>query len=231
VAVIQPAHLVVVEYEASNPSVFGEGARLRFDFLSCVDPSDGSKVGVAVEQLEIPGELLDTIDITSAFDFDSDVSTRIVGGEDVDWSKSGHVFPSHQRVAFAQNLYLRGQEFLKVRLDAIFDQAWIFPEVMRVVRVNLMDVDHQEIRGLMVDDFPRFYDACFGLFGVRFENLERTGWGHPVQRFVASAIGVNKDASISFDHDDPGGQREMSTESARVINRTGCNDEPHGLSV
>jgi len=42
---------------------------------------------------------------------------------------------------------------------------------------------------------------------------------------------VNQYAAIAFDHDDPGGQREVSTETARVINRTGSNDEPHGLSV
>jgi len=82
-----------------------------------------------------------------------------------------------------------------------------------------------------VKDFPGFDNAGFCLLWLGLQNLQGARWWHPVERLIAAAIGVNEDTAIFLHHDDAGGEGEVSTESTRVINRTGCNDEPHGLSV
>ena len=63
------------------------------------------------------------------------------------------------------------------------------------------------------------------------EGFERTRRGHPVQRFIAAAIGVDEDTAIAFEHDHSGGKREMSAQPAGVIHRAGCNNEAHRETV
>src|SRR3712207_1298435 len=60
--IVDPAHGVVVEGEAADAAVGGERARLRLDLLRGEHPAHRRQQRVAVEQLEVPRELLDAVD-------------------------------------------------------------------------------------------------------------------------------------------------------------------------
>src|SRR5699024_12146840 len=66
--VVAAAHRIVIENEAPDPAVFGQGSRLRADLLGGEHAFDGGKQGVSVEQLEVAGELLHAVDLPAAFD-------------------------------------------------------------------------------------------------------------------------------------------------------------------
>src|SRR5690242_3855401 len=63
---------VVVEDDAADAAVLGEGAGLRLDLLRGEHAGDGREVGVAVHQLEVAGQLLDAVDLAAALDLDRD---------------------------------------------------------------------------------------------------------------------------------------------------------------
>ena len=51
--------------------------------------------------------------------------------------------------------------------------------------------------------------------------------GHPVQRLIRARVAVNGDAAISLDQDQPGRQRQVRCQSARVVDAAPGDDEPH----
>ena len=63
---------VVVDGDAADPAVGGEHPGLRLDLLGGEDPGDRGQQRVAVEQLEVAGELLDAVDLAAALDLDGD---------------------------------------------------------------------------------------------------------------------------------------------------------------
>src|SRR5690606_23055780 len=82
---LETPHGVVVEHEAADAAVLGEGARLRLDLLGGEHAGDGREQRVAVHELEVAGELLDAVDVAAALDLDGDARALRVAGEDVDW--------------------------------------------------------------------------------------------------------------------------------------------------
>ena len=58
--VVEPAERVVVDDRAGDPAVGREHAGLGLDLLGDEDAADGGEERVAVEELEVPGQLFDT---------------------------------------------------------------------------------------------------------------------------------------------------------------------------
>jgi hypothetical protein len=172
---------------------------------------------VTIEEFEIPCQLFNPVDISPAFDFHGDVVPLCIRCQNVNRADSCHVFPTDQAEALSQEIYLLSEELLKICLDAVFDEAGINSEVVNGVGVNLVNIYQQQVGGLLVQDFPGFDDSCISLFWFRGKNLKRAGWRHPVEGFIASAIGVDEDAAIAFDHDDSGREGEMCAQSTCVI--------------
>ena len=63
VDVVDATHRVVVEREARDPAVGREHAGLRLDLLGGEHPAHGRQERVAVEQVEVARELLDTVNM------------------------------------------------------------------------------------------------------------------------------------------------------------------------
>lgn len=68
--VVDPAHSVVVQQDTSNPAIFGESARLLGNRLRCQDACHWCEQWVAVHELQVARELLDSVDIRPALDLD-----------------------------------------------------------------------------------------------------------------------------------------------------------------
>ncbi len=116
----ETAHCVVVEHQAFDAAIFGEGSGLRLDFLGGEHSANGGEVRVAVEQVEVAGELFDSVDFASTLDLDGHGLTGGVFAQNVDRADGREVFAANQGCAFFENLQLVGEQFLQVRLDAVF---------------------------------------------------------------------------------------------------------------
>src|SRR4051794_17423855 len=71
--VVHAAQAVVVDHGAGDAAVLGEHPRLRLDQLSGEDAADralGGQQRLPVEQLEVPRQLLDAVDLAAALDLD-----------------------------------------------------------------------------------------------------------------------------------------------------------------
>jgi len=51
--------------------------------------------------------------------------------------------------------------------------------------------------------------------------------GHPVQRLVGTAVGVDQDRAVGLDHQDPGRHREVRRQPAGVVDLAAGDDESH----
>jgi hypothetical protein len=60
---------------------------------------------------------------------------------------------------------------LKVRFNAVFDEAWVKAELVGVIAMDFVDVDHQQIGCFVVDHLPHFHDTLCPNVVVRSENL------------------------------------------------------------
>src|SRR6202011_3602688 len=72
---LDPAHGVVVEDHASDAAVLGERARLRLNRLRSKHAFNRSEERVAVQKLQVPRQLLDSINTGVTLDLDSDVGS------------------------------------------------------------------------------------------------------------------------------------------------------------
>src|SRR5699024_3864810 len=82
--VVHTAECVVVDGHTGDAPVGGQSAGLRADLLSSEHSFHRSKLGVTVEQVEIPGELFNAIDFTATFDLDSDRHAGVVAAQQID---------------------------------------------------------------------------------------------------------------------------------------------------
>ena len=99
-------------------------------------------------------------------------------------------------------------------------EAWIIMERIEGGSLkDLLDRDRQCL-ALRVDDPP----------GTRLF-VEAVGSDHPVQRFVRASIGVDRQASVGFDHEQAGRHGEVCGEAAVVVDRTPGDDETHAARL
>ena len=140
--IVDAAHRIVIEDEASDTAVLGQSPRLWADLLGGEHAFYGREQGVPVEELEVAGELLHTVDLPAAFDLHRDVA-RTCPGEDVDRADGGRVFAAYQGMPISEEPDLFGEEFLQVSLDAVLDQPGVVAEFETVVSVDLEEPDPQ----------------------------------------------------------------------------------------
>src|SRR5207342_3877532 len=84
VGVVHAPERVVVDDGAGDAAVGGQHACLRLDLLCREDAPDRSQQGIAVEQLEVAGELLDAVDLAAALDLDRDGGAPGITAHQVD---------------------------------------------------------------------------------------------------------------------------------------------------
>src|SRR5689334_15662886 len=89
--VVQALERGVVERDAADAAVGGERAGLRLDLLGREHAGHRREVRVAVHQLQVPGQLLDPVDVAAALDLDGDRAAARVAAQDVDRPDRGHV--------------------------------------------------------------------------------------------------------------------------------------------
>jgi hypothetical protein len=225
--IVDSPQLVVIEHDTVDSPVIGESPCLRLDLLGGKNPSDGSQAWVPIEQLQVASQLFDTVDISPTLELDRHGASGGVSGEDIDGAKCRHVFPPDEREALTEGFHIGSEKFLELGLNAIFDEARINPEFVRVITMDLMDVDHEQVRGFMVDDFPDLDNTLSLQRRIGGDDLKRAGRGHPVEGFVAATIGVNQDTAVIFDHDHTCCQGKVGVEATGVIHGTGSNNESH----
>jgi hypothetical protein len=73
-----------------------------------------------------------------------------------------------------------------MRFNAILSEAWVFAKFVAEIRMHFMQVNGQRF-ALGVGHYPAV---------VKFANGVRRV--HPVQRFVCTTVGMNRDAAVSF---------------------------------
>src|SRR3954451_9658874 len=212
---LQPAQLVVVEDDAVDSALGGEYARLRLDLLRGEDSADRAQQGVAVEPLEVAGELLDPVDLAPPLDLDRDVAAVCVPAEQVDRADVGRVLASYEFPTGAQNLAPVGQQLLKVRFDPVLLQAWVDAEVVAGVAQHFVHGDHELLAALVGDGPAVVVDP------------QRAGWRYPHQRLVTTGVGVDEDGAIGFADEQADRGRQVRGEPAGVVHRAASDDQTH----
>ena len=121
-----------------------------------------------------------------------------------------------------------------MRLHAVLDQARILPQLVRRVRVDSEDLDAKLLTFRVLDD-PQLFHPIVIEFGVdqggvgrkiilRGDHREGAGRGHPIQGLVGAVVGVNRDRSIGFDHDESVGLRQVRLETPDIIHTATGDD-------
>src|SRR4051812_32141219 len=80
---LESAHRVVVEQQAPDAAIGRERARLGLDLLGREDARHRGEVRVAIHELEVSGQLLDTVDVAAPLDLHGDRRPFGVAREDV----------------------------------------------------------------------------------------------------------------------------------------------------
>src|SRR4051812_3925111 len=106
-------------------------------------------MGVAVEQLEVAGQLLDAVDLAAPLDLDRNRRSAVVAGQDVDRADRGGVLPAYQPPAVAEGLDVFGEQRLQVGLDPVLDEARVEAELVAGVVEQLLDGDDQLLAALV----------------------------------------------------------------------------------
>src|SRR6266498_2132222 len=139
--------------------------------ISCAASTPWREQRISVQQLEVAGQLLHSVNLATALDLDGDAPAVRVAVEQVNRPNGGGVLAPDKPPALAQRFGRGGEQFLQMCLHTVLDQPRIHPELVRGVVQDLLDTDPQFLTGL--DDSPST--------GVLFEPAWR---GHPVQRLV-----------------------------------------------
>src|SRR5579859_1587598 len=136
---------VVVHLDAGDSPRRGEGASLRLDPLGRQDPSYRAKSAVPIEALEVPGQLLDAVDLPPALDLDRDGTAGGVAAEQVDGTDIGRVLAPYQAETGREDLRPLCEQPLQVGLDAVLLEARVAAQLMADVDVDRLDRDREEI--------------------------------------------------------------------------------------
>src|SRR6266542_2267945 len=168
------------------------------------------------QALQVAGELLDPVDLAPPLDLHRHVGAVLVPAQQVDRADVGAVLAADQAPAVAEDLAALGQQLLEVALDAVLDQPRVQPQLVGGVVQDLLQGDGHGLAGAVADQ-P----------AVRFL-AQGAGRGHPVERLVAAAVGVDQHRAVGLDDQQAGGRREVCVEPAGVVDAAGGDDEAHG---
>ena len=225
--VVHAAHGVVVEGDAADAAVLGQDAGLGLDGLGGEDALDGGQQRVAVEELEVAGELLDAVDPADALDLHGHGAALGVLGHDVDRADGGGELATHQAVAGAQDLDLLGQELLEVGLDAVLGEPGVHAQLVADVGDGLEKADDEAVVGLGGADLPDLAHAVGGGLLVRLGDREAGRGAHPVQGLVGATVGVDENRAVGLEHEHASGPGQVGIQAAGVVDGAGGNDKAH----
>ena len=211
------AQFVVIEDYAVDSAVVRERSGLGLDLLSSKNATNRRQVVVPVEKFQVSSELFNAVDVASAFDLDRYRRSAGVVGEDVDWPHGSHVFAANQSITLAEGLDVGSEQPLKICFHTVFDEARVDTELVSVIAVDFVDVDHQEVSCFVVNHFPHLNYALGAHVIIGLDDFERAGRGHPVEGLITAAIGVNENTAIGLHHHHSGGQGKVSIEATRVV--------------
>ena len=83
-----------------------------------------------MRQFEVPGELLDTVDLAASLDLDGHGVAVGVATQQVDRADVGRELPTHEPEALLDARGARGQQLLEMGLDAVLLQPGVDAEVV-----------------------------------------------------------------------------------------------------
>src|SRR3954469_12260246 len=210
----------VVDRQAVDPAVTGQHPGLGLDLLGGEDALDRGEQRVAVEQLEVPGQLLDTVDLPAPLDLHRHGDPIGVPAQQVDRADRGRVLPADQRPALAEGLHVQRQQPLQLGLHAVLLQARVDAQVVPVVVLDRLDRDDQLLAR------PVGHRPGAGPVDQLF--LERARRGHPVQRLVGPVVGMDRHRAVGLDQQQPGGRWQVSGEPPDVVHGATGDDQTHG---
>jgi hypothetical protein len=181
---------------------------------------DRPEQGVALQELQVAGELLDPVDLAPALDLDGHRPALRVPAQQVDRPDVGRVLAADQPQARGDRLAVGGEQLLEVRLDAVLPQAGIDAEVVARVRQHVVQRDRQRL----ALGRPHGPDRSALV-------VDRLGHGvgrvHPVERLVGAPVGVHGHAPVGLDHDQPGGEGQVRHQPPRVVDGAVGDDQAH----
>src|SRR5207342_170705 len=91
---------------------------------------DRGEQGVAVEELEVAGELLHAVDVAAALDLDGHTGAGGVAAHQVDGPDRRGELPAYEREALRHGGGVLGEQLLEVLLDPVLLQPGIDAEVV-----------------------------------------------------------------------------------------------------
>ena len=142
--VVHPAQRVVVDDDAADPAVLGEGPCLRLDLLGREDARHRRQQRVTVEQVQVAGQLLDTVDLTASLDLDRDGTGGIVA---VEVKRRGEIDGVEQLTRY---LDLLNRDPLLAPVAGVFAAQEIKPQARTLAEdrgIRCVVVDYDALRG------------------------------------------------------------------------------------
>ncbi len=191
---------IVIEDNAADAAILGERAGLGLDLLRGKNSLDRREQGVTVHQLEVTGELLNTVDIAPALELDRDVRTRFVPCQNIDRADGRVILSSHELVSIAEGVDVLGEQLLKIRLDTVLDETRIDTKVVTAIAENLVDAYHEHVGCFVMHDLPDLGDPGIRLVLLDLDIAYAAGRTHPVERLIRAAVRVNQDAAVALNH-------------------------------
>ncbi len=188
-------------------------------------PRTGAQQRVAVEQLEVAGQLLDAVDLAAALDLDRDAGARRRRGTSGRPARSRWGTPGGP--GSARRPACRG-----ARRAAPGGASRRRPSAGR---------GRCRARGRSRGGPPR--SGCAGCRRSCSETVHSTcpssvvpsrrvhGRRHPVQRLVGAAVGVDQHRAVGLDHQHPRRHREVGGQPSGVVDLAPGNDESHGAGI
>ena len=107
------------------------------------------------------------------------------------------------------------KQLLQVSFDAVLLQSRVDSHLDLGVREHFVDRDAQRL-ALGAGDGPTFVVEGQAIRGV-----------HPVQWFVGTTVGVDRNTAVGFDHDESNGFGQMSGEATVVVDSAAGDDKTH----
>ena len=184
-------------------------------------PRTAGEQRVAVEQLEVAGQLLDAVDLAASLDLDGDRLARrrrdTSGRRGRSRSGTRGVRASGRRPASpgcSASSSWRCFSTPSFCRPGSTPRSWL--ESCRTSSIRM-----RRLSPVFASTSPLDLAVLGGAL------LDRAGRAHPVQRLVGAAVGVHQHRSVGLEHQHPGGHRQVSGQPSGVVDLTAGHDESH----
>jgi len=113
--------------------------------------------------------------------------------------------------------------------EVSLDEAGVHAQVLGDIRYHVVDANDQLVVGLVGLNRPDLLDTLLVLTGL--PHGHRAGRRHPVERLVGTALGMDEDRAVTFQHDDALGGVQVGAQTTGIINGAGSNNNTHPVSL